>query len=148
MIPLERSPSSNLDVVRSLYSAGSLEAIERLVSDDLVVTDWMAPGREYRGLRPFLDDCMIPGAEAFPDSTEEESFAFESGGRAVYCAQFLATFAADYKGIPAHGRQVVWTILDTFELRDGLITRIWFGADTLEAYRQLTGLRHDAPGWE
>ena len=136
-----------LTLVRRLYTAGSLDEIEALLADDVVVTDWVTPGVELRGRASVMERSFAPSAQAFEDASEEELYSVASAQRVVFCGRFHATFAADYLGIAAHGRRVSWTIIDTFEIRDGRIARIWFGADTLAAAKALGAISEENAPW-
>ena len=138
---------AGLELVRRLYTAGSLEEIEALLAEDVVVTDWVTPGVELRGRASVMEQSFAPSAAAFEDASEEELYSIATPDRVVYCGQFRAVFAGDYLGIPAHGRPVSWTILDTFEIRNGRIARIWYSADTLAAAKALGAISESgAPG--
>jgi len=141
------SAAEALALVRRLYTAGSIEEIEALLADDVVVTDWVTPGVELRGRASVMERSFAPSAAAFEDASEEELYSMATPDRVLFCGRFSALFAGDYLGIPAHGRHVSWTILDTFEIRDASIARIWFGADTLAAAKALGAIAEAGAPW-
>ena len=142
-----KDAEESLALVRRLYTAGSLEEIEAMLADDVVVTDWITPGVELRGRASVIERSFTPSAAAFEEMSEEELYSVATPDRVVFCGRFCARFTGDYLGIRAHGNPVSWTIMDTFEIRDGRISRIWYGADSLEAAKALGAIAEEAAPW-
>jgi predicted ester cyclase len=114
-----------------------LEALERLLDDDVVTTDWMYPGETLRGRAAFVDRVLIEAGAAFPDATEEIISTTFDGRTLVVRARFRGTFSAPYYGLEPHFGPLTWQIVDHWHLDHGRIVAIAFAADTAEAHRQL-----------
>jgi len=136
-----------LALVRRMYLGDGFGGIEELFDDQIVVTDWMAPGVEYRGRDEVIEKALTPGVEAFPDARHEEIYALADGDKVVFCARMHATFAKDYKGVRAHGQAVSWPFIDTLQFRDGKIVRWWFGSDTMAAAREMRAIPEGIAPW-
>ena len=127
-----------VEVILALYLGGDLAAeLPDLLSQEVVTTDWMSPGKQLIGPVAFVEEMMEASAVAFPDATEEILAVVFDGSSLVIHGRFRATFAASYYGVDAHGGPLEWEIVDRWEIVNGLITEVRFGADTRAAWAQI-----------
>ena len=80
---------------------------------------------------------MNASATAFPDAAEEMLATVFDGCALMIHAIFRATFAGDYFGVKAHGGPLEYEIVDRWEIRDGVITEVYFGANSSAAWEQI-----------
>ena len=115
------------DVILAWY-AGDDEAValEGLLATDVVAVDWMSPGERFIGREAFVEQMMNASATAFPDAAEEMLATVFDGCALMIHAIFRAPFAGDYFGGKAHGG-----------IRDGVITEVYFGANSSAAWEQI-----------
>ncbi len=116
----------------------SSEDVQSYFHPDVVVTDMVTPDLVVRGAEQYDEYFNVASADAFADMTIDIRTVVSDGDHLFIESSFAATWVGDYYGLEAHGGRVEWDLLDLWEFREGTITRIAFGADTLAAHRQLT----------
>lgn len=115
-----------------------LEGRARSLAQDVVVSDWMAPGEDLRSEGEATQAFYEPIVESFPDVQFEVTGSIRDGNKLLVTGFFTGTMEKDYWGFPAHGRKVRWEARDIYQFnQDGLIDRIWFANDTLTVAREL-----------
>lgn len=119
-----------------------LDALEHLLDDDVVTTDWMYPGETLIGRAAFVERVLVEAGAAFPDATEEIISTTFDGETLVVRAQFRATFSGPYYGLAPHFGPLSWQIVDHWHLEGGRVVRIAFAADSADAHRQLGSAVH------
>ena len=77
-------------------------------------------------------------AAAFGEVTRTIEDLWGAGDRVVLRLSTRATHRAEFNGIPATGRTVVFTGLVVYRLRDGRIAESWGELDFAGLWRQLT----------
>jgi len=87
-----------------------------------------------------FDELEAGGQEivdAFPDVTVSFEDVFGEGDRLVVRHLFHGTHLAEFKGIPATGKQVTFSGTDIYRLADGRIAEEWAQPDVFAMLRQL-----------
>jgi len=110
---------------------------EGVYAEDVVVSDWMNPGKDLKGKGSQMSEFIAPILESFPDVHFEVTDTMRDGNRLLVCGFFNGTMEKDYWGFPAHGRRVRWEARDLYRFSDGKIDRIWYANDTLTVAREL-----------
>jgi steroid delta-isomerase-like uncharacterized protein len=94
-------------------------------------------GPERHGLDGFLDYMRsIHAALARYECVIED--LIESGDRAAARMQFKGVHRGSFFGVPATGREIVWTGAAFFTIDRGLITNLWVLGDIDAVKQQLT----------
>ncbi|NIB38411.1 ester cyclase [Pseudomaricurvus alkylphenolicus] len=126
-----------LEIVKSMFSAETLEQGFEIVADDVVVYDWTMRA-EVHGKEELMEKILRPSDIAFADGEFDIKAMFAGdNGMVVLDAIFKARFVADYKGIAAHGKNVAWKMRDMFAVENGKVTHMWYASDTLEMAKSL-----------
>ena len=112
------------------------------IVDELLTPDFvhhlkdprLPPGRPAIKL---LGQAIVAG---FPNvrATVEELLA--DGDRVIERTTAVATHTGDFNGIPATGKNVVWTEIHIYRLEDGKIAEMWSEIDLLSLLAQLGAL--------
>lgn len=136
--PVDYLRDRRADVVRKfveLYkNQHQWDAVDDFVAEDCKVhipLPGLPQGRE--GMR--TNGRLV--CTAFPDVRVENNFYVVEGDLVIERANAKATHKGELVGIPATGRQVTWTELHAYRVRDGQICEVWSEADFLGIMVQL-----------
>ena len=96
----------------------------------------------------FKDPRLPPGSQAikligqsivagFPDVQVSVEDLLADGDKVIERTTARATHTGEFNGIPATGKQVVWTEIHIYRLEDGKIAELWSEIDLLGLLTQL-----------
>lgn len=134
------STEENKALIRAMFdtvSAGDLEGILSLVSDDMTVHTQVpdiAPGRD--GFRAFMQVFF----SAFPEQHVEVHEMIAEGDRVLARHTHHVVHGGDFAGLPPTGRTATVDGLELFRVRDGKVTEMWHHDDLLGLLQQLGAL--------
>ena len=132
-------------LVRRLYaevSAGNLDALDELISDDMVEheeTAGLEPTKE--GVKQFF--AMFRAA--FPDLGMEAHEMLAEGDLVCVRGTMTGTHQGEFMGIPPTGKRVEMQLIDIVRVRDGQAVEHWGVTDALSLMQQLGAIPEEAP---
>jgi predicted ester cyclase len=117
------------------YNQGNIAVFDEVVAENLV--DHFPPpgfpaGRE--GYKMFVPALRA----AFPDLQATLDLEIADGDKVVHRVTVHGTHQADFMGIPATGRQVMWTETHILRFANGVLVEHWGNADQSGLMMQLT----------
>jgi len=109
-----------------------------------IVDELFTPGFVHH----FKDPRLPPGPQAikligqsivagFPDVQATAEDLLADGDKVIERTTARATHTGEFNGIPATGKQVVWTEIHIYRLEDGKIAELWSEIDLLGLLTQL-----------
>jgi steroid delta-isomerase-like uncharacterized protein len=104
--------------MNEVWSKGSLEAVDELVDDDIVVRDTM--GTNMKG-KDKLKEMMKMMQSSFSDNTFEIEDVIVSGDRVVVLLTWSGTHRGDFFGIQGTGRKLTNPGVDVLRLANGKV---------------------------
>ena len=113
-----------------------LDAIDEMMTEDYVIT---TGGKVIRGREQFKEwvrqfQLLLTDAR----TVSQEAFANASGDRAV--SRWICTGKNNgIFGLPPDGRQVSFTGIAIWSIRDGKLAECWVERSAFELYQMLTG---------
>jgi predicted ester cyclase len=116
------------------YNQGKIEVFDEIVAENLA--DHFPPpgfpaGREgYKMFVPAL-------RSAFPDLQSTLDLEIADGEKVVHRVTLRGTHEGDFMGIPASGRQVMWTETHILRFANGTVVEHWGNADQSGLMMQL-----------
>ena len=129
--------TSAKDVVEQLLTAETREAALALIHVDVVVEDWMDSRDQIVGNENVYDTIFLPASEAFDEYRYDIQDMICDGNKVAVRARFSGRFVKPYLGFAATNKMVGWRFNDIYEVRDGRISKMWFGSDTATELKQL-----------
>ncbi len=121
--------------IREFFNDRDLGSLTRLWAEDCTLH--VAGGDVYTGLeahRQVLTDFMA----AVPDLYVETLEMFSNGGEIVAgLYECGGTHEGELFGVPGTGKQLIWTGLNFYRVRDSKIVEEWVGDDVLAVMQQL-----------
>jgi steroid delta-isomerase-like uncharacterized protein len=122
-----------------LYSSGNLDALDELVTEDLVVHGPGGSG-DVQGV-----DALREGLRwyfgAFTDRAWTVHDVISSSDKVVARYTGHATYRGGWHGIPSTNQRVLETGITIFRVEDGKIQEIWFEVGDLRVAEQLGAFR-------
>jgi steroid delta-isomerase-like uncharacterized protein len=109
-------------------------------NDDLVTDDYVNHKPPIPGLTGTKDGFMQAvrtTREAFPDVHVGIEDMIAEGDRVMFRDTARATHLGDFQDVPASGRQLAWTEMHFFRIRDGRIAEHWANFDQLGILMQM-----------
>ena len=113
-----------------VWSKGNVEAAR----------DFYAPVFELNGEETCVEDFIRDARswlDHFTDFTAEAQQVLECGPAFVSRVAYHATHTADFKTVPAQGKDVEVSGIDIFEFREERVIRHWHEADHWAMFQQL-----------
>ena len=120
--------------VEEFKNNGNHDIVDELLTADFVhhLTDpRLPPGRDALKL---LGQSIVAG---FPDVNVTVEDLLVDGDKVIERTTARATHTGEFNGIPATGRQVMWTEIHIYRLEDGKIAELWSEIDLLGLLVQL-----------
>jgi steroid delta-isomerase-like uncharacterized protein len=139
--------ANSKDVVRryfeDLMNGHRLDAVDEIMTQDCALWAPVAPA-EMRGADVFRQ--VLSGLHGtFPDLRFTLHDLIAEEDRVVGSWTMEGTHQGEWLGVPATGRRLSVTGIDTFQIRDGRIARIEIQADYLGAMRQMGAFGNPPP---
>ena len=130
---VEENKAVVLRFVAEVWNNANPEAFDELVSQDHIHhSSRQTPDREG------LKDILSLGRTAFPDLRFTIDDLFGEGDRILVRSTVRGTHSRlTILDVPPSGKEVVWTGLSVFRLKDGQIAEGWYEWDTLNLLQQL-----------
>ncbi len=99
-----------------------VDAIDELLTDDFV-EHIPAPGQrtDREGAKTFIAHML----QAFPDLDFEIENEIAEGDTIAVVGRMMGTHSGEFLGVPASGRRVNVTVMDTSRVRDGKFSDHW-----------------------
>lgn len=119
--------------IEEVYTAGDLDLIDELVTEDIVAH---SPGQVFHGieeLRQFVRSLR----EAFPDLRMVVEDQVAEGDRVVTRWSARGTHRGPFFGIPPTGREATLTGVEIDGFVNGKVAECWTNADYLGLMQQL-----------
>jgi steroid delta-isomerase-like uncharacterized protein len=124
--------------VDEVFNAGNAGAYADLVTDDYVNHNPPIPG--LPGTKDGFMQAVRTTREAFPDVHVGIEDMIAEGDRVMFRDTARATHLGDFQGVPASGRELTWTEMHCFRIRDGRIAEHWANFDQLGILMQMRAL--------
>jgi steroid delta-isomerase-like uncharacterized protein len=124
-----------LDVLERIFNQGDVDAIDTAFHPDAGIHD---PGHDMHGPAE-LRQGLLNLRQVFPDFHFTVLQRIEDGDTVALRYQGEGTHSAEFQGIPATGKHVVYNGMIMIEVRDGRIAEFWAQPDLLGVVRQLGG---------
>jgi steroid delta-isomerase-like uncharacterized protein len=121
-----------------VFGRRHVHAIDELLTDDFI--DHTPPpglAGDRQGAKDFIGQML----QAFPDLDLSISNQIAEGDMVAAVGTMTGTHQSEFLGIPATGRRISVTIMDTSRVRDGRFSEHWGLVDTSELMAQL-GMTH------
>lgn len=136
--------ATNVDVARGLLTmfSGAVDsgALSRTI-DEVLIPQFVLHGS---ALSPFVygrdatKQRALATKSAFPDAQVTVEQIFSEGARVMAHARFAATHLGQWRGIPATGRRVTWTVTGIVRFNDqGQAAEGWLIEDSVGMLQQL-----------
>jgi steroid delta-isomerase-like uncharacterized protein len=111
-----------------------LDAVDELLTEDFV-EHTPAPGQatDRQGAKDFIAQML----QAFPDLNFEIENQIAEGDTVAAVVTMTGTHNSDFMGVPATGRRVSVSVMDTGRVREGRFTEHWGLVDVPELMAQL-----------
>jgi steroid delta-isomerase-like uncharacterized protein len=111
-----------------------LDAVDELLTEDFV-EHTPAPGQatDRQGAKDFIAQML----QAFPDLNFEIENQIAEGDTVAAVVTMTGTHNSDFMGVPATGRRVSVSVMDTGRVREGRFTDHWGLVDVPELMAQL-----------
>ena len=111
-----------------------VDAIDDLLTEDFI-EHTPAPGQptDRKGAKDFISMMM----QAFPDMAVSIDNQIAEGDTVSAVTTMTGTHKAEFMGVPATGRKISVTFLDTGRVRDGKFSEHWGLVDTPALMNQL-----------
>ncbi len=129
-MPTEENKAIIRRRVEEIWNSGNLTT-----ADELIVTDYASNGQAIgrEGFKQFVTSVRT----AFPDLYFTIEDLIAEGDKVVVRYTGRGTHKGDFSGIPATGKQVIFTGIDLFCIADGKMAEEWLNFDRLGMLQQL-----------
>jgi steroid delta-isomerase-like uncharacterized protein len=120
------------EIIERVFNAHDLDAMDAYYADDYIDHNpQIPPGRAaYKGV-------FAPLLTAFPDWRGSIEDLVAEDDKVVVRTTWQGTHKAGMLGIPATGKQVRYSAIDIFRIRDGRVVEHWDQVDNLTMLQQL-----------
>ena len=126
------SPGSRIQAANDqLLNQGNLGMVEQFFSADYV-NHSSSDQRGPASIREFVKAMRT----AFPDLRVNVEILLEQGDRVAWRRTHRGTFKADFIGMKATGRELVWYSVSISRLKDGRIVEEWGVSDLTDKARR------------
>jgi steroid delta-isomerase-like uncharacterized protein len=115
--------------VDEVFNHGNTKAYDELIADDYINHNPPVPG--LPGSKAGFRQAVTLTREAFPDVHVSIEDMLAEGDRVMFRDTTTATHRGEFQGIPASGRELAWTEMHFFRVRDGQIAEHWANFDQL-----------------
>jgi len=121
---------------RCVFNERDLSVVEGMVSPDFA---WRGSlGTQTSGIRDFLA-YVRAAQQSLPDLAVGLDELTWTGEQVWTRMTFTATHQGALLGVAASGRALSYPGLAVHDVSDGVLSRVWVVADTLDLHRQLVG---------
>ena len=121
--------------VTDVFNSGNAEAYDALVADDYVMHNPPIPS--LPGTKAGFFEAVRLTRQAFPDVHVDIEDVIAENDRVMFRDTTRATHRGDFQGIPATDRQLQWTEMHFFRVRDGQVVEHWANFDQLGILMQM-----------
>ena len=118
---LVRLDAGDRDVVREVYSPG------------VVFHFPGSPPMDFDAVLELVDTIYT----AFPDFTHRIDDLIAEGEKVVLRVTDFGTHQGEYEGMPPTGKEVSFSVIAIFEIRDGRVVEVWEELDMLGFLKQV-----------
>ncbi|MCP4401543.1 MAG: hypothetical protein GY801_30125 [bacterium] len=114
--------------VEEIWNKGDLSVIDEIVASDYVDR---SPARGQGTDRETIKSKVTWFRAAFPDAHFAITDMIAEGDKVVVPQTFTGTHQGEFSGAPATGKQVTWTGIFIYRIKDGKIVERWGELDTM-----------------
>ncbi len=116
------------------WDLGNFDFANKVMADNFVLH--MPGGVDVKGAEEFIE-VGKPIYAGFPDYKHNVVDAFAKGDKVVVRVKPQATHEGEFMGIAPTGRQVQYTAIAIYKLKEGKCVEMWVDADNLGLMMQL-----------
>ena len=123
-----------------IWSNGKMDAVAELVHPNFIRHHERNQDEDLHGVDDFRR-WVVHTRQALPDLRFTVERIFGEADRVMAHVRGRATHKGEFKGVPATGTEIEWTVTTFVRFADGKIVECWAIADTLGILQQLGAIR-------
>jgi predicted ester cyclase len=134
VMPTDQHEAMIRTYIEDVFNRHNLDNLGDYMSDDLV-SHWLGD-RTVQGL-PAWKKAMEGFFTAFPDAAYTLDDLFFADDKGVWRGTWRAVHKSAWEGIPASGREVIWTAIIIGRFSGGKLAEDWVEFDRFGLFKQL-----------